>query len=317
MINVKTREAIDEFNITKNSTNVGEIYDSLEKLRPDKLSSNTIVQLVRYIESFANKNIISAQHYNSFGTGGDKIKTINISTIASIIASNFLNIYKVGTKAVTSIWGSSDFIKSLKSNLYQFPIAIRDKAFYQEGSGYFSLDELGYLYSNPLREARLMIYRESIPDIYKIIFPVSNLTNSSGQVNGVYCSNYIDRYIDVSIALERNSLIVHSTHEIDEIFAGRNLVIRIFNGRLVKSEVNLPEHYVNDDYFEFMSESADIKNHISKFEKILKGECSEDISLTIAYNVACILNLEYQDILLDELVDRVSTFMKSIPYVPV
>ena len=103
MINVKTREAIDEFNITKNSTNVGEIYDSLERLRPDKLSSNTIVQLVRYIESFANKNIISAQHYNSFGTGGDKIKTINISTIASIIASNFLNVYKVGTKAVTSL----------------------------------------------------------------------------------------------------------------------------------------------------------------------------------------------------------------------
>jgi anthranilate phosphoribosyltransferase len=312
MFTVKVKEVIDVLNTTRYSTDFSEIYESLNRLRPDKLSTATIIELVKYVERSPYKQLSKVKHYNSFGTGGDKFKTINISTIASIIASNFVSIYKVGTKAVTSNWGSSDFINSLCSNLHRLPYPLRSKAFYQKGSGYFSLSDLGYPYSENLKKARLKLYQEDVPDIYKVIFPASNLTHSSGQVNGVYSSKYIDYFVDISIALQRNSLIVHSTNGVDEIAAGRNLLIRISNGKLTEGEVNLPNHDVGDSYTKFIAESADLNEHVSKFINILKGNCPQDVILTIAYNVACILNLERQDILLEFYVEKIIKFMNSI-----
>jgi anthranilate phosphoribosyltransferase len=310
MFTVKSKEVIDVLNTTRYSKDFSEIYESLNKLRPDKLSTNTIIELVKYIEQNSYKKLLRVTHYNSFGTGGDKFKTINISTIASIIASNFVSIYKVGTKAVTSTWGSSDFIDALYSNLPRLPSSLRNKAFYQEGSGYFSLSDLGYPYSEILRKARFQLYQEGIPDIYKVIFPASNLTHSSGQVNGVYLSEYIKYFVDISIALERNTLIVHSTHGVDEIAAGRNLLVRISNGKLTESEVYLPDHDVDDSYYKFIAESPDIDEQLSKFINILKGNCPQDVILTVAYNVACILNLELEDIQLEFFIDKIIGFMK-------
>jgi anthranilate phosphoribosyltransferase len=312
MLTVKTQEVIDILNTTRCSTDTSEIFDALNKLRPDKLGTATIIELVKYIERNPYKGLSKIKHYNSFGTGGDKFKTINISTIASIIASNFVSIYKVGTKAVTSTWGSSDFIDSLHSRLDQIPYPVRSKAFYQKNSGYFSLSELGYPYSETLKKARLELYQADIPDIYKVIFPVSNLTYSSGQVNGVYSSKYIDYFIDISIALDKNVLIVHSSRGVDEIAAGRNLLIRVSNGKLIEDEVKLPDHDLDDEYTKFIAESTDLNEHISKFISILEGDCPQDVILTVAYNVACILSLEYKDTELEFFVTKVTKFMNSI-----
>ena len=113
MLIFNSKDIIDDFNATRFSTESVKIYDSLVRLRPDKLNTNKLIELVKYIEKNSYHHSLNTKHYNIFGTGGDRLKTINLSTIASIVASNFVNIYKVGTGAVTSNWGSAEFVHAL------------------------------------------------------------------------------------------------------------------------------------------------------------------------------------------------------------
>lgn len=135
------------------------------------------------------------------------------------------------------------------------------------------------------------------------MFPATNLTDSYGQVNGVSSLDYLDFFVSISSALGRNSIIVNSPiHNNDEMIAGRNIITRIFNGNVVKREILIPG-LENTAYQSFIRESEDLDEHILKFIGIIEGKCPKDIILTIAYNTACILNLEYQDILLDKLAE--------------
>lgn len=305
----QTKDTIEHFNITQSSPDSSEIYDSLCKLRPDKIGFQNIIKLIKYVEIKASTNLSSHIHYNTFGTGGDDFKTINISTIASIVASNFVNIYKVGTKAVTSKWGSTDFFGSLTANIHLFPPLIRNKAYYQEGSGYISLGDLGYIYSASLKQARIQLYQDGIPDIYKVIFPASNLTCSLGQVNGVYSSKYIGFFVDSAIELQRNAIILHSYRGVDELISGQNLVIRVTNQKLSEREIYLPSTVLDSSYDDFIAESADILNNVSKFIDILTGNCPRDVITTIAYNAACILNLESEEILIEYFAEKILEYM--------
>jgi anthranilate phosphoribosyltransferase len=133
---IKINSVLDDFLLTKSSDKEEEIYDALVRIQPNNLGFNEILELIRYIEC-SYKHPINFRHYNSFGTGGDKFKTINISTMASILASNFVNIWKVGTGAVTSKWGSSDFVNRLNLFKQSYPLTLheKNKISYQDGSG--------------------------------------------------------------------------------------------------------------------------------------------------------------------------------------
>lgn len=305
----QTKDAIEHFNITRSSADIPEIYDSLCNLRPDKIGAANIIKLIKYVEIKASSKLSGHIHYNTFGTGGDNFKTINISTMASIVASNFVNIYKVGTKAVTSKWGSTDFFDSLTANLHLFPPLLRNQAYYQKGSGYISLGELGYSYSAPLKQARIQLYQDGIPDIYKVIFPASNLTCSLGQVNGVYSSKYIGFFVDATTALQRNAVIVHSYRGVDELISGRNIIIRIINQKLSEREIYLPSTVLDLCYDDFISESADVSTNVRKFIDILTGNCPREVITTIAYNAACILNLESEEVLIEYFAEKILEYM--------
>lgn len=309
MTTICTKEITDLFDFTTSSTDIDQICDVLCQLRPDRLSQQALIQLVRHVEKNTSKRQLGFAHYNIFGTGGDYFKTLNISTMASIIASNFLTIYKVGTKAVTSQWGSSDFIDALYSNLQMLPTWARYKAVYKNGSGYVSLNKLGYPYSDHLRSARIILYNSRIPDIYKVIFPSSNLTCSSGQVNGIYCPEYIPFFINILSALERNAILIHSLWGVDELMPGRNLVIRLFHGKITETEVNISSCGLNNKFKDFIAESSDINVHLSKYIDILSGNCPKAVTETLAYNVACILNLRDEDLRLDFFAEKLMSFI--------
>ena len=304
-----TKENTELFDLTANSSNVNQIYDALCQLRPDRLPLQSLVQLVRHVERNTWKNSPGHTHYNIFGTGGDYFKTINISTMASIIASNFATIYKVGTKAVTSKWGSSEFIDVLYSNLQKLPTWVRYKAVYKNGSGYVSLSKLGYPYSDHLRSARVSLYKARIPDIYKVIFPSANITCSSGQVNGIYSAEYIPSFINILTALERNAILVHSLLGVDELMPGRNIVIRLSHGKITETEVNISSHGMDKEFEHFIAESPNINDHLARFIDILSGNCPKSVTEILAYNVACILNLRKENLQLDFFANTLMPFI--------
>lgn len=312
MVLTTNREVLNDLYLTLHSSNTEEIYDALKRLNPDRLKLKHKLEIVNLIQnSISSEYWFKKKHYNTFGTGGDQLKTINISTISSVIASNFVSVFKIGTKAVTSKWGSVDLINKL--NIYKETLSDSDrqKISYKKGSGYRSLNNLGFPYSESLKKARIELYNNGILDIYKLVFPIANFTKSSGQVNGVYSQKYINHFIDILKALDRNSLIVHSEYDVDEIIIGKNKIIRICKGTVTECDLIFPvenkKHYMN-----FISESNNLEEHISKFIRIVNNDCPEEVIWTIAYNVACILNLEHQNIVLEEISEKVFKYMTSI-----
>lgn len=305
---IQVPEMMADFKITRESSNIEEVYDALKRLRPGKLNTTRLIQLVRHVQSSKSASVlyqIKSKHYNIFGTGGDETKTINFSTIVSIIASNYVPVWKVGTRAVTAQWGSFEFIEFIKKvqsapqEYPMYPIALVEKTRYAQGSGFISLQDLGFNYSNVLKKARKNLYDDGILDIYKIIFPIANLTDSNGQINGICSLAYLGYYIDVCRILKRNSLVVHSYKNIDELIAGNNLAVRLLAGQLTDiAEVEVPNIFLSQEkkaqYDGFIAEANAVETHFGKFTEILAGQCSNEILWTVAYNVASILNLDQE-----------------------
>ncbi len=97
---------------TDNITHQAIIIHQLNKLIND---SNILLSLRDYI--FKNSNKIK-QYPNSLdtcGTGGDGLKTLNISTTVAILLSSVgIHIAKHGNRAASSLSGSTDIISELK-----------------------------------------------------------------------------------------------------------------------------------------------------------------------------------------------------------
>ncbi|MCX6858099.1 MAG: hypothetical protein NTV80_24720 [Verrucomicrobia bacterium] len=190
-----TSDVIAEFLKTRRKPEEGkedqyeeDYFQALVALRPDQLSIDQIAEIVRWVEKTKIAQPDYGHHVNIFGTGGDG--TINVSSMAAIIASHFTRVVKVGTPGVTSLWGSYDFMEALRVFL-EAQVSKNEPVhpFMKWGaeSKYIALAELGFDYNSVLRKARkrLKEREDPIPDIYKVVFPFANYTNPQIQINGL------------------------------------------------------------------------------------------------------------------------------------
>lgn len=76
------------------------------------------------------------------GTGGDKVKTINVGTSAAVIlASAGIKVLKIGYKGITSRCGSRDLLESWGINPFQ-EIGVAVESTKQTGVGYYDFSKL-------------------------------------------------------------------------------------------------------------------------------------------------------------------------------
>jgi anthranilate phosphoribosyltransferase len=157
-----------------------------------------------------NKNEI----VDTCGTGGDKIKTFNISTIAAIIAAGAgTPIAKHGNRSVTSHCGSADVLEELGFNLKMSPEQVEKSI---ENIG------IGFMYApnfHPAMKYAIGPRREiKIRTVFNILGPLTNPANSKAQLLGVYDSNLTKPLAQVLKNLgTKKALVVHGLHGLDEI----------------------------------------------------------------------------------------------------
>ena len=261
------------------------VLNALEKLQPINLTLDNIVHLYQWIEENYRTEDYAYKHVNIFGTGGDK--TVNISTITSIIASKYVNVIKVGTRAVTSNWGSLDFITGLKEKKGT------DKIYYSSKSKYIGLPELGYHYSSDLVTARRKLHSNKILDIYKLIFPLVNFTNAFAQINGVHRIEYLNYYLHVYKKLKKTGVVIYNDNDIDEIYFGRNYIYCIQHG-LILEKIVLDIEPGNEESLNYFKESKKIEGHLAKLDEIINKKVDESIRKVILMNVAIVV-MAYND----------------------
>ena len=147
------------------------------------------------------------------GTGGDKIKTFNISTTAAfVVAGAGVAIAKHGNRSVTSKSGSADVLEKLGLNLNMEPEAVQG-TIEQVGVGFMFAPAF-----HPAMKYAIQPRREiGIRTIFNILGPLTNPASANAQLLGVYDSKLT---APMAYALKElgceEAMVVHGLDGLDE-----------------------------------------------------------------------------------------------------
>jgi len=169
------------------------------------------------------------------GTGGDRIKTFNVSTAAAfVIAGAGIPVAKHGNRSVTSKSGSADVLEKLGLNLNLQPQDV-EAAIEQVGIGFMFAPAF-----HPAMKYAAEPRREiGIRTVFNILGPLTNPANATAQLLGVYDPKLV---APMAYALDRlgcqEALVVHGLDGLDEIStAGNTLIAHLKEGNVVKTEL--------------------------------------------------------------------------------
>lgn len=164
------------------------------------------------------------------GTGGDKLKTFNISTAAAFVAAGAgAAVAKHGNRSVTSKSGSADVLEALGINLAVSPELVQ-ACIEQIGVGFLFAQHFhpAMKYAGPVR-------REiGIRTVFNVLGPLTNPAGASCQLMGVYDPGLTELLARVLGLLgSTRAFVVHGMIGLDEwSTAGQTLVSELRDGQV-------------------------------------------------------------------------------------
>src|SRR5436190_7903889 len=170
------------------------------------------------------------------GTGGDGLRTLNISTAAALVAAAAgAGVAKHGNRAVSSASGSADVLEALGFDLRQEPERIAQ-----------SIDELGFgflfapAHHPGFRHAAPVRRELATRTVFNVLGPLTNPASARAQIVGVYSPELVRTIAEVLARLgARRAFVVHGSGGIDELSpAGPNLVCEVANGSVRERELD-------------------------------------------------------------------------------
>jgi anthranilate phosphoribosyltransferase len=148
------------------------------------------------------------------GTGGDSIRSFNISTASAVVAAAAgANVAKHGNRSVSGVCGSADFLESVGLDL-NTP-AGKVKSCIENTRIGFLFAPLFHPSMKHVASARKTI---GIRTVFNMVGPLSNpCTNVSGQVIGVFEPSLLEVFAEVCQGYINEAMIVHAHDGFDEL----------------------------------------------------------------------------------------------------
>lgn len=148
------------------------------------------------------------------GTGGDGMNTLNVSTLAALVAAGAgVTVAKHGNRSVSSACGSADVLEKLGVNLHLSPEQI-SRVLDGVGIAFLFAPDLHIAMKNVVPIRREM----GIRTIFNLLGPLTNPANAQAQVVGVFSERYLETVARVLKQLGlQEALVVHSEEGLDEI----------------------------------------------------------------------------------------------------
>lgn len=174
------------------------------------------------------------------GTGGDRIKTFNVSTAAAfVVAGAGITVAKHGNRSVTSKAGSADVMEALGYNLNLLPNRVAQ-----------CLDEIGiaFLFApnfHPAMKYALGPRREiGLRTIFNLLGPMTNPVKLDGQVMGVYDGALTPMVARVlgNLGVKR-AFVAHSLDGMDELSITSATQISEFRENETNTYILFPEDF--------------------------------------------------------------------------
>jgi len=148
------------------------------------------------------------------GTGGDKVKTFNISTTAAfVVAGAGVPVAKHGNRSVTSKSGSADILEKLGLNLDMSPSVV-EKNIEDIGIGFMFAPAFHGAMKHAIGPRREI----GIRTVFNVLGPLTNPAKATAQLLGVYDKTLIEPLAHVLKKLDsEEAMVVHGLDGLDEI----------------------------------------------------------------------------------------------------
>ncbi len=183
---------------------------------------------------------VSSRLTDTCGTGGDALKTFNISTLAAlVVAGAGAPIAKHGNRSFTSKWGSADLLERLGVNINAEPEKV-ERSIEQAGIGFM----FAQVFHSATRNVSLPRKEIGVRTVFNILGPLTNPANAKAQLLGVYDDGLVLKLTKVLAKLGIESAIVcHGMDGFDEIsLVGKTHVARFQDG-VIKEEILTPRSF--------------------------------------------------------------------------
>lgn len=232
-------------------------------------SIEEITGCARIMREFANRinPNIEGNLLDTCGTGGDKVKTFNISTISAlVVAGAGVPIAKHGNRAVTSKCGSADLLEGLGVKIDLAPEEVK-QCIEKVGIGFMfaPLFHPAMKYAMPTRRAL------KLRTVFNILGPLTNPANAGCHVLGVFKKDLAPVMAKVLNGLEaKHVYTVHNSCGIDEVApVGINYINELNKGNiesyaLTNQDFGIPDCNINDILAGNLEENLKIAVNILK-----------------------------------------------------
>lgn len=198
------------------------------------------------------------------GTGGDGMRTFNISTIAAFVACGAgAVVAKHGNKAVSSRCGSADLLSELGVNI-EAGADIVERCIDEIGIGFL----FAPMWHGAMRHALPVRRAMGIRTIFNILGPLTNPAGATHQLLGVYSSELTAKLASVLKNLgSAHALVVHGEDGLDEVTtSGKTKISELKDGAIKEYEVS----------------PSDFGLKIQKPEELQGGDAAHNAKLALA-----------------------------------
>lgn len=173
------------------------------------------------------------------GTGGDGLKTYNISTCATFVAAGAgLTVAKHGNRSVSSLSGASDVLTALGAKIDLMPAQV---------SAVIEKTAVGFLWA-PMHHPAMKVWAPiraelGLRTLFNLMGPICNPANVKRQVVGVFAAEWVEPVAHVLHKLgSRHVWVVHGRDGLDELSTtAPTLVAELKDGHVTTFEVTPEE----------------------------------------------------------------------------
>jgi anthranilate phosphoribosyltransferase len=184
-----------------------------------RMKGETVEELVAFAEVMRENCLkirpkVQGRLVDTCGTGGDKLKTFNISTTAAfVIAGAGISTAKHGNRSVTSKSGSADVLEHLGVNLNMQTENVK-RAIEKIGIGFLFAPAF-----HPAMKFAVGPRKEvGIRTVFNILGPLTNPANANSQLLGVYDPKLTASMAEALFRLGCDeAMVVHGENGLDEI----------------------------------------------------------------------------------------------------
>ncbi|MBN2152105.1 MAG: anthranilate phosphoribosyltransferase [Candidatus Lokiarchaeota archaeon] len=231
-----------------------------------------VAALVRCMKDFGNMIHPATDRaiVDTCGTGGDALKTINISTLSALVAAGAgVTIAKHGNRSVTSACGSADVLEHFGVNIAAAPTTV-ERSISDAGIGFM----FAPVFHPAMKHAAGPRKEIGLRTIFNVLGPLTNPAGASGHVLGVYDEELAPLMASVLVdAGVKRFFIVHNEHGADELLpAGKNQVFeRLVDGTVAARSLEAADFGLPDASPSDMMVDKDKESGIRAFSEILRG----------------------------------------------